>query len=168
MGMKRSSIIIILAVIVLVIGAAYAARISIGGSDSRTGSDAAPSAQEDPGDGSESADADRKPVKEDGEYTAAEDVAEYIHIFHKLPSNYVTEKEAKKKGWRRYESPAKYGIMIGGKKYRNYEKKLPKGEYCECDVDYSGRARGRNRLVYTRDGTVYHTTDHYKSFKRLY
>ena len=54
--------------------------------------------------------------------------------------------------------------MIGGKKFRNFEKKLPKGEYYECDVDYDGKARGINRLVYTEDGIVYHSKDHYISF----
>ncbi len=108
-------------------------------------------------------------IDEDGEYTTARDVAEYIHTYHKLPSNYMSESEAKKKGWKSYECPAKYGIMIGGKHFSNREGLLPeRNDYCECDVDYDGDLRGRQRLIYTKDGTVYYTNDHYASFEQLY
>ena len=107
-------------------------------------------------------------ISENGEYTTAEDVAEYIHLYHKLPPNYVTKDEAGKYGWSSNECPEDYGIMIGGMKFSNREKLLPKGKYRECDVDYDGNRRGRCRLVYTQDGTVYYTKDHYKSFTQLY
>jgi len=108
-------------------------------------------------------------IDEDGEYTSAYDVAEYIHTYHKLPTNYVKEEKAKAKGWKTNECPADYGIMIGGRKFKNHEKLLPEGEtYYECDVDYDGNSRGEKRLVYTKDGTVYYTSDHYESFTQLY
>lgn len=106
-------------------------------------------------------------IEADGEYTTAEDVALYIHTYHKLPSNYMTKDEAIEKGF--YKKPKKYGIMIGGDHFGNYEELLPTGEeYFECDVDYKGNGRGKNRLIYTTDGTVYHTTDHYESFTQIY
>lgn len=108
-------------------------------------------------------------IDEDGEYTTAADVAEYIHTYHKLPSNYMSEKKAQKKGWKTNECPADYGIMIGGRPFGNYEGLLPEGEqYYECDVDYDGYLRGERRLIYTKDGIVYYTDDHYESFTQLY
>lgn len=107
-------------------------------------------------------------IDENGEYTTAADVAAYIHKYHKLPPNYVSNSEAENLGWKRSECPAEYGIMIGGRRFQNREKLLPKDDYYECDVDYNGDRRGVNRLIYTRDGTVYHTEDHYRSFEQLY
>lgn len=107
-------------------------------------------------------------IDEDGEYTTAADVAEYIHTYHKLPSNYVKKWEAKAKGWNKGEDPSNYGIMIGGNKWNNSEGLLPDGDYRECDVDYDGNGRGPNRLIFTKDGTVFYTNDHYESFTQLY
>lgn len=110
---------------------------------------------------------DSSSIDEDGEYTTAEDVALYIHTYHKLPSNYMTKKEATDKGY--YKNPKKNGIMIGGDYFGNYEELLPPNDnYYECDVDYKGNDRGKNRLIYTTDGTVYYTKNHYKSFTQLY
>ena len=107
-------------------------------------------------------------IDKDGEYTTATDVAEYINTYHKLPSNYVKKWEAKAKGWNKGEDPSDYGIMIGGNKWNNSEGLLPNDDYHECDVDYDGNGRGPNRLIYTKDGTVYYTNDHYESFTQLY
>lgn len=107
-------------------------------------------------------------IDEKGEYSTAADVAAYIHKYHKLPPNYVTKSEAKKMGLKGSECPDKYGIMVGGDRFGNREKLLPDDDYYEADVDYNGDRRGVNRLVYTKDGTVYHTTDHYNSYKQLY
>lgn len=107
-------------------------------------------------------------IDEYGEYTTKDDVAAYIHTYHKLPPNYVLDDEARAMGWSRQECPADYGIMIGGRSFGNRERLLPKGRYYECDVDYDGKARGVKRLVYTKDGTVYYTADHYNSFTQLY
>ncbi len=61
------------------------------------------------------------------------------------------------------------GKSLGGDRFGNYEKKLPKGSYRECDVNYKGGARGAERLVYSnKDAVVYYTADHYKSFVRIY
>ena len=58
--------------------------------------------------------------------------------------------------------------MIGGRRFGNREGHLPKNRYYECDVDYDGHARGVKRLVYTENGIVYYTGDHYNSFEQLY
>ena len=106
-------------------------------------------------------------IDEDGEYTTHEDVALYIHTYHRLPSNYMTKKEAQERGWK--SNPKKHGIMIGGDHFGNYEGLLPEDlEYRECDVDYKGKGRGASRLIYTQDGAVWYTKDHYESFEQLY
>ncbi|MCM1578439.1 MAG: hypothetical protein NC078_06545 [Ruminococcus sp.] len=46
---------------------------------------------------------------------------------------------------------------------------MPEGkEYTECDVNYSGRYRGSERIIFSDDGYIYYTGDHYGSFTELY
>ena len=63
------------------------------------------------------------------------------------------------------------GKSIGGNKFGNREGLLPekKGRtYYECDIDYNGGYRGGKRIVYSSDGLIYYTEDHYNSFELLY
>ena len=106
-----------------------------------------------------------------GTYTSKEDVALYIHIYGQLPSNFITKKEAKKLGWSGggLEDYAP-GMCIGGDYFGNYEGLLPEDrEYRECDIDTLGKSsRGAKRIVYSDDGYIYYTEDHYESFELLY
>ena len=110
-------------------------------------------------------------VREDGTYTSKEEVAAYLHRFGHLPSNYITKTKAKKLGW---DSSGKNlwvvapGKSIGGGYFGNMEGILPEGEYRECDIDFDGKRRGIKRLVYSEDGRIYYTDDHYETFERLY
>lgn len=112
-------------------------------------------------------------IDEDGVYDSAEDVALYIHTFDKLPQNFITKKEAKKLGWEggSVEQVAP-GKCIGGDWYGNYEGLLPEKEgreYHECDVDTLGKSkRGAKRIIYSNDGLIYYTENHYESFTLLY
>ncbi len=109
------------------------------------------------------------PLAEDGEYTAPQDVADYLHAYGHLPDNFITKREAQDLGW-----PGgnlwKYapGKSIGGDRFGNYEGLLPKGRYRECDVNYSGGRRGAERIIYGEDGSIWYTADHYESFTQLY
>jgi len=110
---------------------------------------------------------------ENGTYTAKEDVALYIHTYGHLPSNFVTKAEAKKKGWEGGSLESFFpGCSIGGDRFGNYEGLLPKAEgrtYTECDIDTKGASsRGAKRIVFSNDGLVYYTDDHYQSFTLLY
>ena len=113
-------------------------------------------------------------IKEDGYYTSKEDVALYIHTYNKLPYNYITKSEANKLGWEAnkgnlWDVTDKY--LIGGDKFNNYEGLLPKKkgrQYYECDIDYEGGHRNAKRIVFSDDGLIYYTDDHYKSFELLY
>lgn len=113
-------------------------------------------------------------VDEDGWYSSKEEVALYIHLYGHLPGNFVTKREAQDKGWsggsvERYTGE---GTAIGGSRFGNYEGLLPEKEgrtYTECDIDTVGAgSRGAKRIVFSNDGLIYYTGDHYESFELLY
>ena len=110
-------------------------------------------------------------IPEDGTYTTKEDVALYIHTYGKLPQNFITKKAAKKLGWQggSLEDYAP-GKCIGGDYFGNYEGLLPEDkEYHECDIGTLGKSkRGAKRIIYSDDGYIYYTSDHYESFELLY
>lgn len=113
------------------------------------------------------------PLDENGEYTSKDDVALYIHLYGHLPSNFVTKKEAQKKGWEGGSLEGFFpGCSIGGDVFGNREGLLPKKDgrkYYECDIDTKGaKSRGAKRIVFSNDGLVYYTEDHYESFTLLY
>ena len=109
---------------------------------------------------------------EDGEYTSKDDVAAYLHAYGHLPSNFITKKEAKALGWVAEEGnlgKVAPGKSIGGDYFGNYEGLLPQDkEYHECDIDSKNGKRGAKRIVYSDDGYIYYTEDHYESFELLY
>ena len=109
-------------------------------------------------------------IAEDGSYTTKEDVALYIHTYGKLPPNFITKKAAQKLGWEGGSlEPYAPGKCIGGNYFGNYEGILPEGNYKECDIDTLGKkSRGAKRIIYSDDGRIYYTEDHYKSFTQLY
>lgn len=112
-------------------------------------------------------------IDEDGSYTSKEDVALYIHLYGRLPDNFITKNEARDLGWEGggLEDYAP-GKCIGGDRFGNYEGLLPKADgrkYTECDIDTLGEDnRGPKRIVFSNDGLIYYTEDHYESFELLY
>ena len=107
-------------------------------------------------------------VTQDGEYTRRDEVAQYIRRFGTLPRNFITKAEARALGWRGGPlEPYAPGKSIGGDRFGNYERRLPPGNYRECDIDTRGRPRGAKRLVFTRDRRIYYTEDHYNTFREL-
>ncbi len=112
-------------------------------------------------------------IDENGSYDSVDDVALYIATYGDLPDNYITKDEARDLGWsggsvERYAP----GMCIGGDKFSNREGLLPKANgrtWTECDVDTLGEdSRGAKRIVYSNDGLIYYTDDHYESFERIY
>lgn len=112
-------------------------------------------------------------LDEGGEYTSAEDVALYLHLYAHLPQNFITKKDARALGWNGggLDDYAD-GKCIGGDRFGNYEGLLPDTpgrEYHECDIDtLHAVSRGAKRIVYSNDGLIYYTEDHYESFILLY
>ena len=112
-------------------------------------------------------------LDEGGEYTSAEDVALYLHLYAHLPRNFITKKDARALGWNGgglddYADSK----CIGGDRFGNYEGLLPDApgrEYHEYDIDtLHAASRGAKRIVYSNDGLIYYTEDHYESFILLY
>lgn len=113
-------------------------------------------------------------VVEHESYSTKEELALYIHSFDKLPKNFLTKSQARELGWdasmgNLWEVSDK--MSIGGDSFGNREKLLPeasKRRYFEADVNYQGGYRGPERLVYSSDGLIFYTSDHYDSFEQLY
>ena len=111
-------------------------------------------------------------VDEDSEYTQKDELALYIHLYGHLPGNFVTKAEAEAAGWTGGAVSRKLpGKSIGGDRFYNREGLLPSAKgrvWTECDVGYSTSSRGGERIVFSNDGLIYYTNDHYDSFELLY
>ena len=132
--------------------------------------DRPPEVSEEPG---ETESLEALPLDEEGTYTTKEDVALYIHLYGHLPRNFITKNEAEKLGWPGGSlEPYAPGMCIGGSRFGNYEGLLPEAEgrtYTECDIDTLGaEKRGTKRIVFSNDGLIYYTEDHYETFELLY
>lgn len=96
----------------------------------------------------------------------------YLKEHRELPAYYITKQEAAKLGWQG-GSLEEYapGKMIGGDRFGNYEGFLPiksGRRWTEADIGTMGKAsRGTKRIVFSSDGLIYYTEDHYKSFEKL-
>ena len=113
-------------------------------------------------------------VVEDGSYTSKDEVALYIHEFGHLPDNFITKTAAKKAGWVSSKGNLDDvcpGKSIGGSEFYNDDGQLPdaKGRrWKECDIGYTGGYRGAERIVFSNDGLIFYTGDHYRTFEQLY
>lgn len=113
-------------------------------------------------------------VEKDGYYTSRDEVALYLHTYGELPNNYITKQEAMDLGWvsslgNLWEVTDR--MSIGGDRFGNREGLLPNSEhriYYEADIDYEGGYRGPKRIVYSSDGLIFYTADHYESFEVIY
>jgi len=118
--------------------------------------------------------ADRIRVKEGQSYSGMEEVAAYLHLYGTLPPNFITKSEAREMGWQSDEGnlwQVTDRKSIGGDRFGNREGLLPEKDgrtYYECDVNYQGGFRGGERIVYSNDGLIFYSDDHYSSFTQLY
>lgn len=113
------------------------------------------------------------PVEYGEDYDDRDRVALYLHLFGELPPHFISKEEARKLGWNGGEvEDFRPGAAIGGDWFGNYEGLLPKKKgrkYYECDIGTVGkRSRGAQRIIYSNDGLIYYTDDHYESFTLLY
>lgn len=112
-------------------------------------------------------------VEEGGRYDTMEEVAIYLTFFDELPDNYITKKEAQALGWDNKKGnlwKVADGCSIGGDRFGNYEGLLPdaKGRrWTECDIGFDGGYRNGRRIVFSNDGLIYYTADHYQSFDEI-
>lgn len=106
--------------------------------------------------------------------TAPQDIADYIFAHGTLPDNFLTKNEARQLGWdssKNYVSDVAPGYSIGGDKFGNYEGLLPDAsgrKWYEADANYTVGPRGAERILYSSDGLVYYTSDHYQTFTEMH
>lgn len=106
------------------------------------------------------------------ELTSELQVVPYVKKNGRLPGCYVTKKEARSRGWRaskRNLCEVLPGRAIGGDVFANRERKLPerKGRiYYEADLNYNCGRRNADRLVFSNDGLIFVSRDHYKTFEK--
>lgn len=118
--------------------------------------------------------AEEKKAKPSGPIIEPQAIADYIFEHGKLPDNFITKKEAQKLGWdssRNYVGDVAPGKSIGGDRFGNYEGRLPskKGRtWYEADCYYQGKKRNAHRILYSSDGLVYYTDDHYETFTQMF
>lgn len=117
-----------------------------------------------------------EPTAEPGPLDEAQRIADYIFEHGELPDNFITKKEAQALGWdpenkHNNVSDVAPGKSIGGSYFGNYEKRLPVVQgrkYYEADCYYHGGARNAYRIIYSNDGHVWFTGDHYQTFTELF
>jgi guanyl-specific ribonuclease Sa len=113
-----------------------------------------------------------KNISED--FNSRDKVALYIYENNELPDYYMTKKEAGTLGWLASEGnlwEVSKGAVIGGDIFYNREGLLPEKKdriYFEADINYYGGYRSAERIVFSNDGLIYYTKDHYETFELLY
>lgn len=113
------------------------------------------------------------PVTEDGWYLSMEEVAVYLATFDHLPDSFIKKNDAMRLGWDSRSGNLDHvapGKAIGGDRFGNYEGTLPDQNgrrWTECDVNYDGGYRDSQRIVFSNDGLMYYTNDHYNTFTRI-
>ena len=104
------------------------------------------------------------------ELTNEKTVINYVKENNELPDYYITKGEARKQGWVASKGnlcDVLPGKAIGGDHFSNREKTLPtNNQYFEADVNYNCGNRNADRIVYTKNGEVWLTKNHYKSFEK--
>jgi len=97
-------------------------------------------------------------------------VINYVKENRRLPDYYITKTEARNQGWIASKGnlcEVLPGKAIGGDKFSNREKTLPSGnQYFEADVNYNCGNRNADRIIYTKNGEVWLTKNHYKTFEK--
>lgn len=167
---KFFAILLLLLSLVSVLAGCGTEKKTTSGATSTTTTEKAATAK--PVDANVKANSGKLKISESAAYTDKEHVAGYINEFAKLPHNYITKDEAKKLGWQTKGTLDKVapGKSIGGDRYGNYEGKLPKKNgrtWKECDIDYVKGNRNAKRIVFSNDGLIYYTEDHYQSFSQV-
>lgn len=113
------------------------------------------------------------PVEKDGWYQTMEEVAVYLAAYEELPGNFITKKNAEAEGWSNRNGNLDKvlpGCSIGGDYFGNYEGLVPSAKgrkWTECDINFDGGYRGAERIVFSSDGLIYYTDDHYASFSKI-
>ena len=107
------------------------------------------------------------------DYSDKDHVAYYLHTYGELPPNYITKNQAQDLGWVSSWGnlwQVAPGKSIGGDRFGNYEGQLPAArgrKYFECDIDFDGKYRNAKRIIFSSDGLIFYTEDHYTTFEEM-
>jgi len=94
----------------------------------------------------------------------------YLINYGKLPNYYITAEQAVKQGWNSKMGNLSLkcpGKMIFGGIYKNDNGHLPIATnrvWYEVDINYESGFRGAERIVFSNDGLIFVTYDHYHTF----
>ena len=89
-----------------------------------------------------------------------------------LPNYYVSYEEAVARKWKPGKWPSNFipNKMITGGIYDNDDGHLPNSEgriWYEADINYQTGRRNKQRIVWSNDGLIFVTYDHYESFYEI-
>ena len=96
-----------------------------------------------------------------------------LMYFGTLPDYYITKSAAEDAGWNKKQgnlASVLPGGVIGGDIYRNDDLKLPQVDgriWYEADINYNGGFRGQERILYSSDGLIFVSYDHYNTFYEI-
>jgi len=97
----------------------------------------------------------------------------WVYLTGQLPDYYITKEQAKALGWKSWKgnlanvAPNK---MLNGGIFQNSNKKLPSANgrvWYEADINYTSGYRNGHRLLYSNDGLLFATYDHYETFVEI-
>lgn len=106
------------------------------------------------------------------ELTKESVVVAYVKAHGQLPDYYITKREARAQGWNPAEGnlcEVLPGRAIGGDVFTNRERSLPTASgriWYEADLNYDCGNRNSDRILFSNDGLVYVTHNHYKTFEQ--
>jgi hypothetical protein len=100
------------------------------------------------------------------------ETATSLRTTRRLPARYVTRAAAERLGWRPGDDLCRVapGKAIGGDRFGNREGRLPAAPgriWREADLDFACGRRGIRRLVWSSDGLIHVTLDHYETFRAV-
>ncbi len=89
-----------------------------------------------------------------------------------LPDCYISKEEALKNGWKPSKWPSNFvpGKMIAGGIYKNRNEHLPQASgriWYEADINYKSGKRNTQRILWSNDGLMFVTYDHYETFYEI-
>lgn len=96
----------------------------------------------------------------------------YLKNNGKLPDYYISKIEAKQKGWKPSKWPSNFigNNLIAGGIYHNDDGHLPIKDdriWYEADINYKTGKRNNQRIVWSNDGLIFVTYDHYETFYEI-
>ncbi len=97
----------------------------------------------------------------------------WLKTFGRLPDYYLTTAEARQLGWKAARANLSIvapGKMLAGGIYKNNDGHLPTKPgrvWYEADINYTFGHRGKGRVLYSNDGLIFVTYDHYETFVEI-